>query len=56
MKALMGSLAKKIKGDPDGYKALRKFVSGSSKDSDTITLSNGKKYKISTSPRESTTA
>ncbi|MBQ4833546.1 hypothetical protein J8L70_09875 [Pseudoalteromonas sp. MMG010] len=56
MKALLGSLAKKIKGDPLGSKQLRSFISSSSKDSEVITLSNGKKYRVSTSPKEKAVA
>jgi hypothetical protein len=56
MKALLGSLAKKIKDDPSGNKQLRAFISSSSKDSELITLSNGKKYRISTSPKDKAVA
>ena len=56
MKALLGSLAKKIKGDPLGSKQLRAFISSSSKDSEVITLSNGKKYRVSTSPKDKAVA
>lgn len=47
MKALMGNLAKTIKNDHIGNKELRAFIS-SNKGSKTITLSNGKKFKITT--------
>ena len=56
MKALLGSLAKKIKGDPLGSEQLRAIISSSSKDSEVITLSNGKKYRVSTSPKEKAVA
>lgn len=53
MKALIGTLAKLIKGDPEGHKQLRKFIANGSTEFVVITLSNGKKYKISTrSPKE----
>lgn len=51
MKALLGSLAKKIKEDPLGRKQLKAFISSGLKDSGTIVLSSGKKYRISTSPK-----
>jgi hypothetical protein len=56
MKALLGNLAKKIKGDPSGSKQLRDFISSSSKKYEVITLSNGKKYRVSTSPKEKSVA
>ncbi|ATC84170.1 MULTISPECIES: hypothetical protein [Pseudoalteromonas] len=56
MKALLGSLAKKIKGDPLGSEQLRAFISSGSKDSEVITLSNGKKYRVSTSPKDKAVA
>lgn len=52
MKALLGELAKKIKSDVRGNKELRNFLSDSTKESQVITLSNGKKYRVSTSPIE----
>lgn len=52
MKALLGDLAKKIKDDVRGNKELREFLSDSTKESQVITLSNGKKYRVSTSPIE----
>ncbi|MBB1300994.1 hypothetical protein H5183_06565 [Pseudoalteromonas sp. SR44-8] len=53
MKALLGNLAKIVKGDPSGNRQLREFISSSSKESTVITLSNGKKYRISThSPKD----
>jgi|TARA_R110001592_G_scaffold339091_1_gene626594 hypothetical protein len=56
MKALLGNLAKKIKGDPSGSEQLRAFISSSSKEYEVITLSNGKKYRVSTSPKEKAVA
>jgi len=56
MKALLGSLAKKIKGDPSGNEQLKAFISSSSKESEVITLSNGKKYRVSTSPKDKAVA
>ncbi len=56
MKALLGSLAKKIKGDPSGNEQLKAFISNGSKDSEVIILSNGKKYRVSTSPTEKAVA
>lgn len=53
MKALLGHLAKKIKGDPQGSKQLKEFLSSSSNESEVITLSNGKKYRVSTTPLKS---
>ncbi|MEA3380450.1 hypothetical protein [Alteromonas sp.] len=52
MKALLGDLAKKIKDDVRGNKELREFLSDSTKESQVITLSDGKKYRVSTSPIE----
>ena len=52
MKALLGGLAKKIKNDSSGSEQLRGFISSSSNRSEIITLSNGKKYRVSTSPKE----
>ena len=52
MKALLGNLAKKIKDDVRGNKELREFLSDSTKEYQVITLSNGKKYRVSTSPIE----
>lgn len=52
MKALMGKLVKTIKSDPQGNKELKNFIAqGSTSSSDTITLSDGKKYRISTTPK-----
>jgi hypothetical protein len=56
MKALLGKLAEKIKGDPSGNEQLKAFISSSSKESEVITLSNGKKYRVSTSPQEKAVA
>ena len=56
MKALLGKLAEKIKGDPSGNKQLKAFISNSSKQSQVITLSNGKKYRVSTSPQDKAVA
>ncbi|MCK8123866.1 hypothetical protein MTF66_02570 [Pseudoalteromonas sp. 2CM39R] len=57
MKALLGSLAKIIKSDSSGNQQLRQFISSSSKESTVITLSNGKKYRVSThSPKENVVA
>jgi hypothetical protein len=56
MKALLGNLAKKIKGDVKGNKELKAFISSGSKESEVITLSNGKKYRVSTSPKEKAVA
>jgi hypothetical protein len=55
MKALLGNLAKIIKNDPDGKKQLKDYISNSSQDS-VITLSDGKKYKISNSPKNNAAA
>lgn len=52
MKALLGNLAKKVKDDVRGNKELREFLSDSTKEYQVITLSNGKKYRVSTSPIE----
>lgn len=52
MKALLGDFAKKIKDDVRGNKELKEFLSDSTKESQVITLSNGKKYRVSTSPIE----
>nr|WP_283622484.1 hypothetical protein [Alteromonas macleodii] len=52
MKALLGDLAKKIKDDVRGNKELREFLSDSTKESQVITLSDGRKYRVSTSPIE----
>lgn len=49
MKALLGPLAKKIKSDPKGKEELSGFIASGLKEQ-SITLSNGKKYRISTSP------
>lgn len=48
MKALVGNLAKMIRGDRDGRKQLREFIASGSTEPALITLSNGKKYMIST--------
>ena len=57
MKALLGNLAKIIKGDVKGNKQLKAFISDSSKESEIITLSNGKKYRVTTSsPKEKAVA
>jgi hypothetical protein len=55
MKALLGNLAKKIKGDPCGSEQLKAFISSSS-EYEVITLSNGKKYRVSTTPKEKAVA
>ena len=47
MKALMGVLAKKIRGDRVGRQALRDFLAEGQKDDAVIRLSNGKKYRVS---------
>ena len=52
MKALLGDLAKKIKDDVRGNKEGREFLSDSTKESQVITLSDGRKYRVSTSPIE----
>ena len=52
MKALLGNLAKKIKDDARGNKELREFLSDSKNESQVITLSNGRRYRVSTSPIE----
>ena len=52
MKALLGDLAKKIKDDVRGNKELREFLSDSTKESQVISLSDGRKYRVSTSPIE----
>lgn len=52
MKALLGDLAKKIKDDVRGNKELREFLSDSTKESQVITLSDGRKYRVSTPPIE----
>ena len=46
MKALLGDLAKKIKDDVRGNKELREFLSDSTKESQVITLSDGRKYRV----------
>lgn len=56
MKALLGNLAKKIKRDPKGSEQLRLFISTSSKESELITLSDGKKYRISRAPLQKAVA
>lgn len=56
MKALLGNLAKKIKHDPQGNEQLRLFISTSSKESELITLSDGKKYRISRTPLQKAVA
>jgi len=56
MKALLGNLAKKIKSDPSGSEQLKAFISSGVKENEVITLSNGKKYRVSTSPKEKAVA
>ena len=50
MKALMGKLAKVIRADVKGNRALKAFVADGSTENTVITLSNGKRYRISSSP------
>lgn len=50
MKALLGKFAKVIKNDPAGNRQLREFIQSSTSEPQVIILSDGSKFRVSTSP------